>query len=178
MLEYRKQGDGTWARFGKEFADHDLVSISVGNGDPRDSGLRSVLVTNSVVRGSDKVRHSGLEGEYAYAQAVALVEKMIQDNSVGRHNVVLIETSDSRAISDAFDLAQRDVIARHAHASAPVAPEFHKYFIDIYPGKPDRPIISRVGSLELVRLIKERLARQFSGRICDPGGNVVEEWSA
>jgi hypothetical protein len=32
------------------------------------------------------------------------------------------------------------------------------------------------GSLELVQLIKERLARQFSGRICDPAGQVLDEW--
>jgi len=177
MVQFRKLADGTWARFGEEFADHDLVSISFGNGDPGDSGLRSVLVSNSVVRDSDRVGHSGVEGEFGYAQAVTMVEELIRNGAIA-HNVVLIEASDYRAIEDAFDLAQRDLIARHAHASAPVPPEFHKYFIDIYPGKPDRRIISRVGSLELVRLIKERLARQFSGRICDPGGNVVEEWSA
>jgi hypothetical protein len=108
MVQFRKQADGTWARFGNEFADEDWVSISLGSGDPRDlEGEPAVLKLASALFGEP------VEGKFTYAQARALVEKRIRDGSVGRSNVILIEAWDNRVILNAYALAKHDLIARH-----------------------------------------------------------------
>jgi hypothetical protein len=172
MVQFRKQADGTWARFENEFADEDWVSISLGSGDPRDlEGDPAVLKLASALFGEP------VEGKFTYAQARALVEKMIRDGSVGRSNVILIDAWDNRVILNAYALAKHDLIARHRELGTAIsAPKgFHDYSICVDCVRPDRSM--RVGgSLELVQLIKERLARQFSGRICDPAGQVLDEW--
>jgi hypothetical protein len=172
MVQFRKLADGTWARFGDEFADEDWVSISLGSGDTRDlEGEPAVLKLASALFGEP------VEGKFTYALARAHVEKMIRDGLVGRSNVILIEAWDNRVILNAYALAKHDLIARHRDIGSAISvPKgFHDYSIYVYCVRPDRPM--RVGgSLELVQLIKERLARQFSGRICDPAGQVLDEW--
>jgi hypothetical protein len=94
---------------------------------------------------------------------------------MGRSNVILIEAWDNRVILNAYALAKHDLIARHRDQlglAISVPKGFHDYSIYVYCVRPMRV----GGSLELVQLIRERLARQFSGRICDPAGQVLDEW--
>jgi hypothetical protein len=184
MLEFHKQADGTWKRFGEAVPEEEPVIISFSNSrvDPPyrySLSLSSVPTINAPE--PDKVKHSGaVEGEFSWAEAIRIVEEMIHDEKVGG-NLCQIQSAMYRKIEDAFALAQRDPITRHPEwlqsRLAPVPPSFHKYSIDICRPSDGQAIMGRVGSLELVKLISDRLRQRFSGRICDPAGNVLEEWT-
>jgi hypothetical protein len=183
MIEFNKLADGTWKRSGEASPSEEPVTISFHNArfDPpyRSVGLLRSL---SVAPDKDKVQHSGMiEGEFTWDEALAIVERMIHENETGTNNLCQIRPAVYRTIEDAFALAQRDLIAKHPEwlrkDVPPVPPEFHKYSVDIRRSD-GQTIMSRVGSLELVQLIKERLAAKFSGSICDPSGNVLDEWKS
>lgn len=185
MIEFHKLADGTWKCSGEAVLAEEPVTISFHNARP--DGPHRFFLRGSTVPAinapePDKVKHSGeVEGEYTWADAVAMVEKMILENTVGTNNLCRIQSAIYRQVEDGFALAQRDLIAKHPEwlrkDVPPVPPRFHEYRIDIYRPSDGQRIMSRVGSLELMQLIKDRLSAKFGGRICDPEGKVLEQWT-
>jgi hypothetical protein len=180
MIEFHKLADGTWKRSGEASPSEEPVTISFHNA--RSNGPCRTSLEVSAINPSEpnKVQHSGdIEGEFSWSEAIKVVEDMIRDGEI-EGNLFQIQSSIYRLVGDAFLLAQHDLVAKHPEwlrkDIPPVPPGFHKYSVDICRSD-GQAIMSRVGSLELMQLIKERLSENFSGRICDPDGKVIDEWT-
>jgi len=172
MIAFRRESDGTWTQLPVPFCDQDRVSIQIGSGR-FDRPFSSTLITRSVP--------AQLGGQHSYADAIDLIQTFIAENPAIPENTIMIEDWDRQVVSDAFDAAAHDRLERHRHelvTMQAVLPGFHDYRIEIYRIGSDQPFMERVGCLELVGLIRDRLRARFGGKISDPGGNILEDWEA
>ena len=183
-IEFRKLTDGRWKKFVtfEPLFDEEWVCIRFKDDELLDPAEHR-RVEGHLIGGHDpkEICPPGLEENYTYIQATAMVKEMIRNGTVG-HNVILVESYIDRAVSEACHLAMRDWDAKSAREGrdsfAPLMPPgFYKYFIEVYqPNLKGAPIMHRGGPLELLRLVKERLRKKFNGRICDPDGKLLDEW--
>jgi hypothetical protein len=186
MIIVKKQTDGTWKRSGEPLPSEEPVSITFGNYNPEKDDRSFLVCDTAAPPMGDHVRHS-VEGDYTYAEAIAIVQKLIDDGKLDeRKNVCLIQSSVFRVIDDARALAMRDALARYPQlaTNAPSCRfprDDYPYHIEVMRafGSDTRTIHEIYCAREEAEAIVEPLRQKhLSGRISDPSGRVIEEWKA